>query len=242
MIRVFADQDMRDGPFGRQAALDQGGGGRCLRHAIRAGAAGVFGADSDDHAQLRRHDVQPVGAVLADLVHLPAAAWADEAVGFDDPLDPGQVLGQVAAVAPGHPFAFRRGIAGRLILFLFLGLGDCNVEVLERQLPVVLVELLGLLAMHHMVQFGHQVFETLDDLLQADRLVQQRGDCIALVLGDGRKVDIRQGRHAPNRLEMRANSPARVTPPQPAGAPPAPSPGASPDQQKEPQIAPGSAS
>jgi len=29
-------------------------------------------------------------------------------------------------------------------------------------------------------------------------LLQQRSDGIALVLGDGRKVDIRQGRHAPN--------------------------------------------
>lgn len=112
MVGVFADQHMCDSPFGRQTTFDQSGGGRCLCNTIGAGAAGVFGADGNDHTQLRGHDVQSVGAVLADLVHQPAAARANKAVGFDDLLDPRQILGQVAAIAFGHPFALGRGLAG----------------------------------------------------------------------------------------------------------------------------------
>ena len=41
--------------------------------------------------------------------------------------------------------------------FLFLGLGDGNGEIFEGQLPVVLVELFGLLAMHYMVQVLHEM-------------------------------------------------------------------------------------
>src|SRR6056297_1512131 len=198
MVSIFADQDVGDGALGRKATLDQGRRGRSLFHTVGAGAAGILGTDGHDHTQLRRHDVQPLGTVFADLVHLPAAAGAHEHLGLDDLLDPRQVRGQVATVAPGQPFAFRRVIAGRLILFLFLGLGDSDLQVLESQLPLVLVELLGLLAMHDMVQFGHQVLEALVDFLEAGRLAHQRGDSVALVLGNGRKVDIRQGRHVPN--------------------------------------------
>lgn len=94
----LTDQNVRDGPFGRQAAFDQSGGGRCLCDTIGADAAGVFGTDGDKLAQLRRHDVQPLGAVLTDFVHLPAATEANEAVGFNDLFDPRQILRQIAAI------------------------------------------------------------------------------------------------------------------------------------------------
>ena len=38
---------------------------------------------------------------------------------------------------------------------------------LEGQLPSILAQLLGLLAMHHMVQLGDEVLEAPDDLLEA---------------------------------------------------------------------------
>ena len=73
-----------------------------------------------------------------------------------------------------------------------------------RSIGSLLVQVLGRLAMQCMVQFGHQVLEALDDLLEIGRLALERavlaqrsGDSIALVLGVGRQVDIRQGRHAP---------------------------------------------
>ena len=57
---------------GRQAAGDGACGCRLLEHAIGAAAAGVAGPDGDLHAQLRRHHVKPLRAILADAVHLPA--------------------------------------------------------------------------------------------------------------------------------------------------------------------------
>lgn len=56
---IFGDQHMGDHRLGRQAALDQPLRRRRLNHAIRAGPTGVFGTVGDDHAELRRDDVEP---------------------------------------------------------------------------------------------------------------------------------------------------------------------------------------
>ena len=40
MICIFGDQDMSDGPLGRQAAFNEVSWGRCLRDTFRAGPAG----------------------------------------------------------------------------------------------------------------------------------------------------------------------------------------------------------
>ena len=78
-----------------------------------------------------------------------------------------------------------------MAILLLLDLGDGRLEIFEGKLPVVLVEPLGPLAVHDMVQLGDQVFEALDDLLKGGRLVpedavlaQQRGDGVALVRGE----------------------------------------------------------
>ena len=80
----------------------------------------------------------------------------------------------------------------RLRVLLLLGFGDRNLEILESQLPVIFAELLGPFAVNRMVEFGDQMLEALDDLLEIDRLTfelpmltQQRGDSFALRLGDG---------------------------------------------------------
>lgn len=54
-----------DGAFGGQAALDQMHRGRRLCNPVGAVAAGILGADGDDHAQLCRYDVQALGTILA---------------------------------------------------------------------------------------------------------------------------------------------------------------------------------
>ena len=131
MVRILAHQHMRDGAFRRQPTLYQPCGRRSLRDPIRAGAAGVFGTDRHDHPALGRHDIEPLVAVLADPVHLPAAAWAVEAVRLDHPLDARQTGGQVAAIAFGDPLALGRVIPWRLHLLLFASLGDGNLKVLE---------------------------------------------------------------------------------------------------------------
>ena len=92
MIGELADQDMREGRLGRQAALDQMGRCRCLMHAFLACRAGVFGADGDDHPELRRDDVEALGDVLADPDHGTTAARAGQARGLDHLLEPRQLL------------------------------------------------------------------------------------------------------------------------------------------------------
>ena len=66
--------------------------------------------------------------------------------------------------------ATRRVIGRGPAVLLFLDFGDRRLEIFEGQLPVVFAEFFGLLAMHHMVQLGHQVLEALDDFLEAGRL------------------------------------------------------------------------
>ena len=140
---------------------------------------------------------------LADLVHLPAATGAFQAGGLDDLLDARQVLGQIAAIAPGHPFALGLIGVGRLLALLFLGLGDGNGEVLERQLPLILAQLLGLLAMHHVVQLRHQMLKAFVDLFKRShtrgcRL--QSLECRAVIGRQNGEIKVfgSSGNHAPN--------------------------------------------
>ena len=141
MIRIFADQHMGDGPFGRQPALDQPGQGRRLRDPVGAGSAGVFGSHGHDHPALRGHDVQTLGANFADLVHQPAAAWALQAVRLDHLFDTRQTLGQVATIAPGAFLALGLVVAGDLLGLLLFDLGEGNLNILESQLPVIVAQL-----------------------------------------------------------------------------------------------------
>lgn len=95
----------------------------------------------DEHPRLRRHDVQPLGAILTDLVHQPAATGAQQAFQLDHALDARQVLGQVAPIAPGRtPGSVLGGCLYILFLFNF---DNRRLEILESQLPVIFGELLG---------------------------------------------------------------------------------------------------
>ena len=142
---------------------------------ITRSCAGIDEDQRTVRGTVRPRRVQPLGAVVtpkacfqpdADLVHLPAATGAFQAVGLNHLLDARQVFRQVAAIAFGRPFVL--GLIGgrRCLVLLFLCLGDGNGEILEGPLPVVLVELLGLLAMHHMVQLRHQMLKAFVDLFK----------------------------------------------------------------------------
>jgi hypothetical protein len=76
MAGVLADQNARDQGFGRQTGLDQPL--RCgrLDDGTGAGAAAVFRATGNENAVLRWDDVEPLGFLLADHVHGPAATGA----------------------------------------------------------------------------------------------------------------------------------------------------------------------
>jgi hypothetical protein len=131
---------------------------RRLRHTVLAGPTGVFGSAHHQHLQLRRHDVQPLGDVLADPVQGAAAARAGLVLDVDDGLDPGQMRRQRSAVGspPGRALgpggrrrSFRPGLAG----------GDLLLDILQAQVQLIGVQGLGAAAEAMALQF-------LDDLPQ----------------------------------------------------------------------------
>jgi hypothetical protein len=83
-----------------------------------------------------RRDVEPLGDVLADPVHLTAAAGTGRVVGLDNDLVPRQVLRQSAAIAT--PLSgTRRSLYPVTLLRLDLALGDRLFQVLESQLELI---------------------------------------------------------------------------------------------------------
>ena len=106
VVGVFGDDHVRDRRLGRQAALDQPRRRRRLDDDVLASAAGIFGSAHDQHSELRRHDVEPLADVLADLVKLAPAARAGLVLNVDDRLDARQMRRQRSAVRA--PLARRR--------------------------------------------------------------------------------------------------------------------------------------
>ncbi len=98
MVGIFGDQNLGDSRFGRQPAFDQPGGRGSLNDNVLAGATGVFGPAHHDHAQLRRHDVEPLADVFSDTMKAVAAAWAGMVFDVDDHLHARQVRRQRTTV------------------------------------------------------------------------------------------------------------------------------------------------
>ena len=84
-----------------QPAFDQMRRSRCLRDTFSAGAASIFGANSDDDTQLCWNDIQPLGAVFAYTVHLATSAGAVQTLRLDHPFNPWKACGKIATVTPG---------------------------------------------------------------------------------------------------------------------------------------------
>ena len=149
---------MGEHAFGGHPALDEMRGRRRLSDAFLALAAGVLRAHRDDDLKRCRNDVQPLGAVLADLRHLAATAGAQDALGLDHLVGARQVGGQMTDVVfrDGTLRTRRRRRARRGV---GLGLGERAFELLEGEQELVGVELLGLLSEHRPAQLAHQVFE-----------------------------------------------------------------------------------
>ncbi len=108
VIGVFGDEHMGDRRLGRQAALDQPRRGRRLHDDVLAGAAGVFGTAHHQHAELRRHDVEPLGDVLADPVQHALAAGAGLVLDIDDGLDARQMRRAARRDSCGASWPLRR--------------------------------------------------------------------------------------------------------------------------------------
>ena len=98
VIGVFGDQDLRHRRLGRQSALDQSRRRGRLHHHLLAGPAGILGPAHDQHAQLRRHDVEPLAPILADPVQRVAAARTGVILDIDHHLDARQMRGKRSPV------------------------------------------------------------------------------------------------------------------------------------------------
>jgi hypothetical protein len=127
VIAIFADRDMRHQCFSGHAAIDRALRRRCLKHGALTSAATEAWAADQLHAQLRRHVIEHLRTVFADHMQRTATARAGLLTGLDHHLDPGQMRGQRAPVAPRRfgcgrgfrRFGFRwrqRGIQSRLVL------------------------------------------------------------------------------------------------------------------------------
>ena len=75
VVGVFGHEDQGDRRLCRQAALDEPCRGRLLDDDVLAGPAGIAGPARDQDAELGRDDVEPLRAILPDLMERAAAAW-----------------------------------------------------------------------------------------------------------------------------------------------------------------------
>jgi hypothetical protein len=180
VVGVLGDDDVGDQCLGRQAAFDQPGWGRRLHHRAGAGSAGILGSAHHQDPELGRHHVQPLGDVLADLVHLPGAARTGLVGDVDHRLDPRQMYGQGSAV----DLAARAGLSRRrCAVGLSLDGGDGLLDVLERQRQLVGIEPLRAPAEAMALQF-------VDDGAQPIALTSDAGDLLGMThtLGDEQRT------------------------------------------------------
>lgn len=148
MVAELGDQHMGDQRLGGQAAGHDALGRVGLRDRARAFAAGVFRAARHQHAELGRHDIETLGAVLADPRHRSAATGTQRGGGLDHPLDARQMRGQPTTIAldrePRRARRFQRRVHHRRRLLLGgvqHALGD--LHVLQGQVVLVRAEPLG---------------------------------------------------------------------------------------------------
>jgi hypothetical protein len=140
VIGVLGDQYLRDQRLGRNAALDD----PCLRRGLDdralAGAATVARPARDQYPEGGRHDVEPLGHILADPVERTAAAGAVFVLDIDSLFDPLEMRGQRTPVGLAGTIAAR---PTRLRFAGGFGLGQRCLDIFEPELQLVGIELLG---------------------------------------------------------------------------------------------------
>ena len=175
MVGIFGDQHLGDGRLGRQATLDQAR--RCwrLHHDVLAGPAGIFGPAHHQHAELRRHDVEPLAHILADPVQVIPAARAGLVVEIDGHLDARQMGGKRAPV-PAARGGAGAAFAGRRLFILGLAAGFNLLGLLEPEQQLVFREGFGASAKAMALQLLDDLFEPLGTRpLRQDHCLERRG-------------------------------------------------------------------
>ena len=140
MIGIFTDQHLRDQRLGGQPGVDNARGCRGLDRSGFARAAAIARSPGDEHAERGGHDIEPLGDIFADNVEITAAAGAGLVFDIDDLFNPFEMRRQRAPVG----LAWSR-CAGVLLHGVETGLHAAQrcVEFFERELQLILIELLG---------------------------------------------------------------------------------------------------
>lgn len=127
------------------------------QHYNPGSAQSTLAASMIADTELGRDDNQALGTILADPMHLPAAARAFETFRLDDLLDPRLVPWQVSEVPVDRGALPARRCGRRVGLFLGrLDLPDRDGQILEGQLALVLGQLLRSPAVEREAQFLDQ--------------------------------------------------------------------------------------
>ncbi|MGY3533220.1 hypothetical protein ACVILK_003195 [Bradyrhizobium embrapense] len=156
MPGILGDQHMGDHRLGRQSTLDQPLWRRCLNHAIRAGPAGIFGTMRDDHAELRRNDVEPLRRLLADHMHWRAAARAVDIFRGNRHIDVRQMGRKRTTIGASLISALACARRVLLILSRLVG-GNGLLDVLDRQQQLFRIKLLRAAAELRTLQLPQEV-------------------------------------------------------------------------------------
>lgn len=144
VIGIFRDHHLGDQRIGRDALVDHEARRRRLDHAgLVAAATAIAWTPGDEHAELDGDNVEALADILADHVKVAIAAGADLALDVDDLFDPLQMRRQRTKVLPA-PLALL-SVPGLVERCLDLGLcaRQRDLEILERQLELIGIELLA---------------------------------------------------------------------------------------------------
>ena len=123
---------------GMPPSISRAGAGACTTTSSQARQA-YFGRRVTMHAELGRHDVEPLGDVLADPMQRAPAARAGLVLDVDDLLDPRQVRRQRTAVGAalrcpvGALGRISRLLAGEALGLDLLGLLEPEQQLVDRQ-------------------------------------------------------------------------------------------------------------
>ena len=141
MPSVFGGQDIGHHRLGRQPALDQPFRRGCLHHGLFAGAAGEFGTVCDDHAELRGDHIQPLRLLFTDHMHGRLATWTVHIFRSDRYVHARQMKRQRPAIGAAR-LGTHLCCLHVVLVVAGLALGNCLLDILERQKQLVAIKLL----------------------------------------------------------------------------------------------------
>ncbi len=143
VIGILGHQNLRDQRFGGDATFDDPCRRGNLHDRVLARAAAIARAPGDQHAEGGGDDIKALGDILADLVERAAAAGAGLLLNIDDLLDPFEMGGQRSAVGLARALAPCLGHCG---ISCGMHAAKRRLDILQRQLELIGIELLGLAA------------------------------------------------------------------------------------------------